>query len=113
MPEFSHGLDPKHAFPSWTLYGRSAPESGRRRYGHDVPIPDIAQATAIVMGLLASMRRASRERLLKSGGIGADAGQAPFVFLAAEVADEGKEGWGEEETKEGDAQHPEQHGRTQ
>ena len=46
---------------------------------------------------------ASRERLLKSGGIGADAGRASVVFLAAEVADEGKEGGGEEETKAGDA----------
>jgi hypothetical protein len=24
-------VDPKHAFPTWTLYGRSAPESCRRR----------------------------------------------------------------------------------
>ncbi|HWY80675.1 MAG TPA: hypothetical protein VNY10_01835, partial [Roseiarcus sp.] len=28
-------LDPKHAFPSWTRYGRSAPESCRRLYGKD------------------------------------------------------------------------------
>jgi hypothetical protein len=28
-------IDPKHAFPSWTRYGRSAPESSRRRYGQD------------------------------------------------------------------------------
>lgn len=27
------GLDPKHAFPSWTRYGRKAPDSGHRRYG--------------------------------------------------------------------------------
>jgi hypothetical protein len=26
-------FDPKHAFPSWTRYGRNAPESHRRRYG--------------------------------------------------------------------------------
>jgi hypothetical protein len=32
-------LDPKHEFPSWAWHGRSAPESCRRRYGHDAPEP--------------------------------------------------------------------------
>jgi hypothetical protein len=41
--EFSHSLDPKHAFPSWTRYGRSAPESCRRRYGQDAPEPVVAR----------------------------------------------------------------------
>jgi hypothetical protein len=29
--EFSHGLDPKHAFPVGSRYGRKAPESFRSR----------------------------------------------------------------------------------
>src|SRR5271170_2214432 len=34
-------LDPKRAFPNWTPYGRSAPESCRRRYGQVAPRADI------------------------------------------------------------------------